>query len=209
MSGFGFEGFGTVHDVAIEAYTSAYRVSGHIKTRFTRVADILNQNTGAHLVIDEATIGEHGDPAPPQRVPQALVPLNEVLVVLLTDQPGEGAVQGSGDHMRIPKRGVRAELGLPPFRLTGTIYVPQGSRPMDGLLNVPDRFLPMTDAAITSAAHPQLNRESAVVALARDRAQVLIVADDERPDELLAEVLDEATAEAWLRSGQGHPGAEG
>jgi hypothetical protein len=208
MGGFGFEGFGTVHDVAIEAYTSAYRVSGRMKTRFTRVADILNQNTGAHLVIDEATIGEHGDPGAPQRVPQVLVPLSEVLLVLLTDEAGDGGA-GSGDHMRIPKRGVRAQLGLPPFRLTGTVYVAQGSRPMDGLLNVPDRFLPMTDVAITSAAHPELNRESPVVALARDRAQVLIVADDERPDELLAEVLDEATAEAWLHSGQGHPAQEG
>lgn len=208
MSGFGFEGFGTVHDVAIEVYTSAYRISGRMRTRFTRVADILNQNTGPHLVVDETTIGEYGDPAPPQRVPQALVPLTEILVVLLADDPGEGG-QGSGDHMRVPKRGVRAQLGLPPFRLTGTVYVPQGSRPMDGLLNVPDRFLPMTDVSITAAAHPQLNRDSAVVALARDRAHVLMVADDERPDELLAEVLDEATAEAWLRSGQGHPAPEG
>lgn len=209
MGGFGFEGFGTVRDVAIEAYTSAYRVSGRMKTRFTRVADILNQSTAPHLVIDEATIGEHDDSAPPQRVPQALVPLSEVLVVLLADEPGDGGGPVTGDHMRIPKRGVRAQLGLPPFRLTGTVYVPQGSRPVDGLLNVPDRFMPMTDVAITSAAHPQLNRHSPVVALARDRAQVLIVADDERPDELLAEVLDEATAEAWLRSGQGNPGGLG
>jgi hypothetical protein len=37
-----------------------------------------------------------------------------------------------------------------------------------------------------------------VVAVCRDRAQVLLIADDERPDELLADVLDERTAEAWL-----------
>jgi hypothetical protein len=29
---------------------------------------------------------------------------------------------------------------------------------------------------------------------------VLLVADDENPDQLLADVLDERTAESWLRS---------
>jgi hypothetical protein len=41
-----------------------------------------------------------------------------------------------------------------------------------------------------------------VMALRRDRAHVLLVADDERPDQLLADVLDERTAESWLRSGE-------
>jgi hypothetical protein len=33
----------------------------------------------------------------------------------------------------------------------------------------------------------------------RGRAHVLLVADDENPDELLAEMLDEPTAEARMR----------
>ena len=33
-----------------------------------------------------------------------------------------------------------------------------------------------------------------------------LVADDERPDQLLADVLDEPTAEAWLRSGEPEAG---
>jgi hypothetical protein len=48
--------------------------------------------------------------------------------------------------------------------------------------------------------HPDLTRRASVVAVRRDRAHVLLVADDERPDELLADVIDESTAEAWLRT---------
>ena len=44
--------------------TSAYRVSGVLETRFTRVTEILNQLTGAYLVVHRATFSEHGDPGP-------------------------------------------------------------------------------------------------------------------------------------------------
>ncbi|HEX7224079.1 MAG TPA: hypothetical protein VF367_00695, partial [Candidatus Limnocylindria bacterium] len=73
---------------------------------------------------------------------------------------------------------------------------------IDGLLNVPDRFLPMTDVTVSSSAHPQLDASVPVLAFRRDRAQVLIVADDEESDELLADVLDEGTARSWLGPGE-------
>jgi hypothetical protein len=100
--------------------------------------------------------------------------------------------------MRIPKRGVKAQLAVPPFRVTGTIHVPQGSRPVDGLLNAADRYVTMTDAVIASAVYPELSRSVAAVAVRRGSAHVILVVDDERPDELLAAVLDEATARNWL-----------
>ena len=46
---------------------------------------------------------------------------------------------------------------------------------------------------------PSSVRTAPVLALRRGSAHVLLVADDEEADELLAEVLDERTAEAWLR----------
>jgi hypothetical protein len=58
----------------------------------------------------------------------------------------------------------------------------------------------MTDVTIASGLYPQLGRSATAVAVARSMAQVLLVADDERPDDLLADVLDERTAEAWLRA---------
>ena len=194
MSGFGVDSFGSPSPVPMDVYTSAFRISGTVQTRFRRVAEILNQVAGTHLAVEHATISEHADPAGTIAAPSAMIALDEILVVVadLGSEP-------SGGEMRIQKRPVRAQLALPPLRVTGSIHVPMGSRPIDGLLNVTDRFMPMTDATISSGAFPQLDRSSAVVALRRDRAHILLVADDERPDELLADILDERTAESWLR----------
>jgi hypothetical protein len=197
MNPFGMDSFGSMGEVSVDVYTAAYRVSGVVRTRFTRVAEILNQLSGSHLTVEHATISEYADSMSTIGAPSALVAVDEILAMIATDLDGETR----GD-MRIPKRPVRAQLSIPPLRLTGSIHVPVGSRPVDGLLNVPDRFMPMTDATLASGAYPELQRAAPVLALRRDRAHVLLVADDEHPDELLADVLDETTAEAWLRSGE-------
>jgi hypothetical protein len=186
MSAFGIDGFGTVSAVTVDVYTSAYRVSGSVQTRFGRVAEILNQQSSAHLTVEHASITVVATPS-------VLVSVEEILVMIATDLTAEGR-----SEMRILKRAVQAQMSLPPLRVSGAVHVPMGSRPSDGLLNVPDRFLPMTDATLASAAHPELDRSATVVAVRRDRAHLLMVADDEHPDELLADVLDERTAEAWL-----------
>lgn len=201
MSAFGLEGLGAAQAVAIDAYTSAYRISGTIRTRFRRVTEILNQLSGTHLAVEQATIGEYDDPSSPIVAPSVLLAVDEVLVMIATGLEGE-----TSGEMRIPKRPVRAQLILPPLRVSGLIHVAVGSRPVDGLLNVPERFIAMTDAVLSSAGHPGLERSASVLALRRDRAHLLLVEDDERPDELLADVLDETTAESWLRGGE-EPGA--
>jgi hypothetical protein len=190
---FGGGGIGAVKPVAVEVYTAAYRVSGTIETRFSRITEILNQQSGGHLTVSDATVGEHAVPEATLAAPTALVTVDEILIMVAAD------LGGSAGEMRIPKRQVRAQLAIPPFRVTGTIHVPMGSRPVDGLLLGTDQFIAMTDATIASGAHPDIGQTAPVIALRRGRAHVLIVADDEAADELLAEVLDERTAEAWLR----------
>ena len=182
--------------VAVDVYTDAYRVSGKTATRFSRVADIVNQASSSHLVVDEATISEYADPTATVSAMQALVRLEDVLIVVAG---GTNSEETTRAEMRIPKRAVRAQLGLPPFRITGAVHVPQGSRPADGLLNASDRFLPMTEVTIACGAHPELGRTAAAVAFQRVRAQLILVTDDERPDQLLADVLDTSTAERWLQ----------
>ena len=194
MNPFGMDSFSNLAEVKVDVYTAAYRISGTVRTRFTRVAEILNQQTGSHLTVEHATVSEYADAMSTIGAPSALVAVDEILVMIALDLGG-----ASGGDMRIPKRAVRAQLSIPPLRLTGSIHVPAGSRPVDGLLNVPDRFMPMTDATLVSGAYPELERSVAALALRRDRAHVLLVADDEHPDELLADVLDETTAAAWLR----------
>lgn len=199
MSAFTMDSFGAAKDVAVDIYTASYRVSGRIETRFGRVAEILNQLTGGYVTVAHATVSEHGDSSGAVAAPTALVSVEEILVMVAPDLTAD-----SHSEMRIPKRPVLAQLAIPPLRITGTIHVAMGTRPVDGLLNVPDRFLPMTDANVASSRYPELGRRAAVLALRRDRAHVLLVADDETPDQLLADVLDERTAETWL--GGGEPG---
>jgi hypothetical protein len=200
MSSMQMDAFGSTQSVAVDVYTSAYRVSGMIETRFGRVAEILNQLTGGHLAVAQATVSEHGDETGTLAAPSALVAVEDILVMV-----APGLAAEAHTEMRIPKRPVLAQLAIPPLRVTGTIHVPMGSRPVEGLLHVPERFMPMTDATVTSSRYPELGRTAAVLALRRDRAHVLLVADDENPDQLLADVLDERTAESWLR-GEGESG---
>jgi hypothetical protein len=195
---FGGGGFGEAASVEVDIYTSAYRVTGTIATRFTRVSEVLNQLTTGHLDVARATISEHADPSATLGAPSTLVAVDEILLMVAA------GMSGGGGEMRIQKRPVRAQLAIPPFRVTGTIHVPMGSRPIEGLLHGVEAFMVMTDATIASGPYPQLERAAPVVALRRGRAHVLLVADDENPDQLLAEVLDERTAEAWL-----HPEEEG
>lgn len=196
MSAFGMESFGEISEVAVEVYTSAYRVAGTVHTRFTRVAEILNQLTATHLPIEQAIVSEHADAEHATSAPTAIVAVDHILLIIAPDLAGEARAD-----MRIEKRAVRAQLDIPPLRITGSIHVPLGGRPMDGLLNVADRFMAVTDVTITSAAYPHLERSADALALRRDRAHVLIVGDDLNPDVLLANVLDERTAESWLRGG--------
>lgn len=179
---FGLEGFGTIRAVRVELITTGYRVTGTIQTRFTRVAEILNQLSSAHLPVDDATVREHGGAA--RRAGTTIVTVEEILVMVAPDL----ADAPSGD-MRVPKQPTRAQLAIPPMWLDGTVYVPVGSVPTDGLLNVADRFVPMTDVRISSVAHPDLDHDGPVAAVRRDRAHVVLFEDAPA-----AEAADEVSA---------------
>jgi hypothetical protein len=183
-----------MRSVPIDVYTTSYRVSGKIPTRFSRVGDIVNQASSSHLSLEEATISEYADPTATVSAMQALVNLDEALLVVAADAEG-----GGRDDMHIPKRAIRAQIGLPPFRVTGSIHIASGSRPADGILFANDRYLVMTEVTIASGPHPELARTAPAVAFRRQRAHIILVTDDERPDQLLADVLDAATAERWLQ----------
>lgn len=195
-------GMGDTPVVTVDIYTAAYRVSGQIHSRFERVADIVNQVASTHLVVEQATVSEFSDLAATVGAQQVLVTLDEILFVIAAGVSGEAR-----PDMRIAKRAVRAQIGMPPFRLTGSAHIPQGGRPIDGLVNVGEKFMPMTEVTISSGTYPELGRTADAVALQRRLAHMLLVADDEHPDQLLADVLDSATAERWLRPRE--PGSGG
>src|SRR4026207_180415 len=143
-------GIGNAASVSVDVYTAAYRVSGSIETRFSRITEILNQLSGAHLEVKRATISEYDDESATIASPSALVSVEEILMMVA------GELTGASGEMRVPKRPVRAQLAIPPFRITGSLHIPIGSRPVDGLLLGSDQFMAMTDATITSGSHPEL-----------------------------------------------------
>lgn len=188
-----FGGFAAVREVEVDLLTDAYRISGTIHTRFGRVTDILNQQSSSHVTVTGATVVEHADPDTERREPSVLVAISSILVL---EAPGLSGAAGT--EMRIQKRPVPVQLAVPPLLVAGTMHVPFGSRPTDGLLNMTDRFLTMTDASITSAAFPVLDRGADALAVARGRAELIVVADDLEPDEAGegAEGRDPASPEA-------------
>jgi hypothetical protein len=196
MSAFGSDIFepGSFSQVELDVYTTDFRVSGTVSTRFNRVSDILNQVSATHIPLVHATISEYDDPAATLAAEHVHVSVEEILFCVASTE-GEAR-----PDMRIAKRAVKAQIAVPPFRFTGNVHVTVGSRPVDGLLNAADRFMAITDVTVACARHPELGRTANALAVQRRRAHVLLVADDERPDDLLAEVLDERTASNWLVS---------
>jgi hypothetical protein len=172
MNAFGFDGFAAVRPVRVELITARYVVSGTMQTRFSRVAEILNQLTTTHLPIEDAAVHEHGQQAT-ERAGTAIVAVDEILVMTAPDLVAPPA----GGDMRVPKEPLQARLAIGPVWVSGSVYVPIGSRPIDGLLNVADRFVPMTDVVLSSAAYPDLDREAPVAAVRRDGAHVILFAD--------------------------------
>jgi hypothetical protein len=183
----------SVDRVAVEVYTSAYRVSGTTRSRFKRVGDIVNQLPTSHLIVDDATISEYAAPNAPISAGEVLVAADQILFLV-----APGSSSEPRGEMRIPKRPVRVELLVTPFRLSGAVHIPQGSRPMDGLLNAADRFIAITDVSVACAQFPAFAGSHDVVAMQRSLSQLLIVSDDEQADQLLADVIDETTAKGWL-----------
>lgn len=155
--------------LAVEISTSGYRVSGTMRTRFDRVSDVLNNLDRSHAIIEMATVRELYDPGRGQRVASAMVPLDEILF-LVADLSSER----SADAIVVPKRPVQASVALPPFRLSGTIFVPESVESVATAITMsPDAFIPMVDVTVTCWIRAELNGSYPVVAFARRKPHVL------------------------------------
>jgi hypothetical protein len=179
-----------VSRVDVELYTAGYRVSGHMSTRFRRVGDILNLSSSTHLVVEGATVVEYAAPGVSRTGESVMVSLDSILFGIssgVDDRPDEDLI--------VQKRPVKIQVVLQPFWLTGTVHVPAGSHATD-VLNVADRFLPLTDVEVTAAAYPALDGKSPILAVQRNLAQILVVTDTESAWAPGPE-LGEAQASAW------------
>ncbi|HEY7738554.1 MAG TPA: hypothetical protein VIC63_05950 [Candidatus Limnocylindria bacterium] len=181
--------------VQVEIYTASFRVSGHMTTRFHTVGDILNLAGADHLSIEEATVAEYADPGANRGGPSVLVAVDTILFGISDAASAEAPADEWGG---VQKRAVRCQLALPPFWVTGDIHVPPGGSPLDGLLNVADRFLSLTDVAVSSGAFPAFDGNAPVVAVQRHLAQILLVNDVDAPQNPLEEILPEEEVRGWI-----------
>jgi hypothetical protein len=74
-----FGGLGSMPGVEVDVLTDAYRISGTVRTRFGGVSEILNQQPGAFLTVEHATVSEHADPAIAD--PSTMVAVGSILVM--------------------------------------------------------------------------------------------------------------------------------
>jgi hypothetical protein len=181
-----------VSQVQVELYTSGFRVSGHMMTRFRRVADILNLGGSTHLIVEQATVAEYADPGAARGGQSVMVAVDSVLFGI-----SAGGNDAPTDDLVVQKRPVSIQVAFPPFWLTGTVHVPHGSQAMD-VLNVADPFLPLTDVAVTSAQYPAMNGDAPILAVQRSLAQVMVVTDQTSVGSALEDLIPEDEARSWL-----------
>jgi hypothetical protein len=200
--GWDADAFGpAVSRVEVELYTSGNRVSGHMLTRFRRVADILNLTGSTHLVVEDATVTEYADPAGRAHSGGAvMVAVSEVMFGI-----SSGVDDRSDQDLVVQKRPVQIQVAMPPFWLGGTIHVPYGSAAVD-VLNVADPFLPLTNVTVGATAHPAFDGEAPILAVQRALAEVLIVTDEAGPDARPTGSLEFPTESAGGWEPPGEPG---
>lgn len=182
----------SISRVDVELYTSGFRVNGHMLTRFRRVADILNLTGSTHLVVEEATVSEYAGPSTARGGQSVMVAVDAVLFGI-----SSGGDDSPTPDLVVQKRPVKIQVAFPPFWLSGTFHVPQGSQAVD-VLNVADPFLPLTDVAIASAGYPSFNGNAPILAVQRRLAQVLVVTDEAGAGSALEDLIPEDEARSWL-----------
>jgi hypothetical protein len=152
-----------VEALAAEVTTSAYRVSGNIRTRFVKIAAILNNLDRTHLIIELATIREHVDPGRGRRAAAVIVPVDDIMFIVADTPPDPAA-----DAIVVPKKPVPAQVAMPNFRLSGTIFVPESVESVATAVTMTtDVFVPMVNATVSCWVRPELNATYPVLAFQR------------------------------------------
>jgi hypothetical protein len=153
--------------IPLTLYTDSFVIRGTIRSRQTRISDILNHADEEFLVLSDTVIDEYGSRALASRSEYAQVNLAAVLFAV-ADTPVEPR-----PDLRTPKVSEEAMISIPPFRVIGRIHV-LGERPLgEALIELTGRFLPVTDAVYWSDSAGEARQTAAMVAINHHRAQIL------------------------------------
>ncbi|HET7702186.1 MAG TPA: hypothetical protein VFK35_02215 [Candidatus Limnocylindrales bacterium] len=153
--------------VPLTLFTDAFVIKGTIRSRQSRITDILNGADEGFLVLSDAVVDEYGSRGTPVRTEFAQVNLAAVLFAA-ADTPVEPR-----PDLRTPKVAEQALVSIPPFRVVGRVHLLPERDLRDALSELTGRFIPVTDATYWSDSVGEARASAALVAVNRERAQIL------------------------------------
>ena len=153
--------------VSLTLYTDAFIIRGSVVTRHRRVTDILNMADDGFLVLSDVTSDEFGTRGETIRAEYAQINLAAVLFAV-----ADTKVETSPE-LRTPKVSEEAMISVPPFKVTGSIYLMQGHGLREGLTELSGNFVPVTSAAYWSDVLGEARQTAEIVAVNHSRAQIL------------------------------------
>ena len=153
--------------VQLTLYTDALVIRGSIRSRQSRITDILNQSDDDFLVLADAMIDEFGTRDLATKSEFAQVNLASVLFAV-----ADTAIEARPD-LRTPKVPEQAMISIPPFRIIGRIHLLPERDLRDALTELTGKFLPVTDATFWSDTVGEARTSAPMVAVNHARAQIL------------------------------------
>jgi hypothetical protein len=152
--------------VHLTLYTDAFVIRGAMRTRQSRITDILNQSDEDFLVLSDTVVDEYGTRGTPVRSEFAQVNLGAVLFAV-----ADTTVEARPD-LRTPKVPEQALISIPPFRVTGRVHVLPERDLREALSELTGRFIPVTDATYWSDSLGEARTTAPMVAINHSRAQI-------------------------------------
>lgn len=153
--------------VSLTLYTDAFVIRGTILSRHRRVTDILNMADDGFLVLGDVTSDEFGTRGETIRAEFAQVNLAAVLFAV-----GDMQIE-TPPELRTPKVSEEALISVPPFKVTGSIYLMPGRSLGEALAELSGDFVPVTGAAYWSDLLGEARQTAEIVAVNHHRAQIL------------------------------------
>ena len=158
---------GVANSVSLTLYTDSFVIKGTLRTRQSRITDVLNHADEPFLVLSDVVVDEYGSPNMASRSEFAQVNLDAVLFAV-----ADTTVEPRPD-LRTMKVSEEALISIPPFRVIGKIHVLPERGLGEALSELTGKYIPVTDAAFWSDTVGEARQVAPMVAINRHRAQIL------------------------------------
>jgi hypothetical protein len=153
--------------VSLTLYTDSFIIKGQLRSRQSRITDILNDADEEFLVLSDTVVDEYGSRSAASRSEFAQVNLGAVLFAV-----SDTTVETRQD-LRTPKVPEEALISIPPFRVFGKVHVLPERGLGEALGELTGRFIPVTQATFWSDTIGEARQTAPMVAINHRRAQIL------------------------------------